>query len=170
MTREEIRAIHGEADAQALYQEILASGDFIGFARTYASDADYRVARNALWTLTKATDAELSQLQPMLHTLIDQAMQPLHSSVRRLTLNIIIRLAMGEEDLRTDFLDYCLARMVDVEELPGIQSLAMKLAHRMCAFYPELHDELIRTLQGMEIEYYKPAVRSVRQHILRGNR
>ena len=44
----------------------------------------------------------------------------------------------------------------------------MKLAHRMCQFYPELMDELKRTLEAMEIDYYKPAVKSVRARILSG--
>ena len=42
----------------------------------------------------------------------------------------------------------------------------MKLAFRMCSFYPELMDELKRTLEAMEIDYYKPAVKGVRSKIL----
>ena len=45
----------------------------------------------------------------------------------------------------------------------------MKLAYRMCSFYPELRDELKRTLETMEIEYYKPAVKGLRQRILSGH-
>ena len=75
---------------------------------------------------------------------------------------------MDEDDLRTDFLDFCFERMIDVEEYPGIQSISMKLAFRMCKFYPELTDELKRTLEAMEIEYYKPAVKSIRNRILSG--
>jgi hypothetical protein len=37
----------------------------------------------------------------------------------------------------------------------------------MCKFYPELIDELIRTLKAMEMDYYKPAVKSVRKKILK---
>ena len=73
-----------------------------------------------------------------------------------------------EEDLRTDFLDFCFEHMMDVEEFPGIQSVCMKLAFRMCKFYPELMDELKRTLEAMEIDYYKPAVKCVRSRILSG--
>ena len=35
-------------------------------------------------------------------------------------------------------------------------------------FYPELMDELKRTLKVMEIDYYKPAVKCVRNRILNG--
>jgi hypothetical protein len=34
--------------------------------------------------------------------------------------------------------------------------------------YPELMDELKRTLEAMEIDYYKPAVKCVRSRILSG--
>ena len=45
-------------------------------------------------------------------------MQTDNSSVRRLTLNIIERLEMNEDDLRTDFLDFCFEHMVSIEEFP----------------------------------------------------
>lgn len=54
--------------------------------------------------MTKATDEELSELQVIFNELIDQAIQSESSFVRRLTLNIIERLKMSEDNLRTDFL------------------------------------------------------------------
>ena len=168
ITSERLKQTFSEGGAQEIYQEIKADGDFLGFARRYVFDVDYRVARSALWGLTKATDKELSELQVMLNELIDQAMQTENSSVRRLTLNIIERLKMTEDDLRTDFLDFCLEHMASIEEFPGIQTLCMKLAFRMCSFYPELMGELKRTLEAMEIDYYKPAVKGLRKRILSG--
>ena len=164
--REQSDACIGSAELEQARTEFKANGDFLGFARRYAFDPDYRVARSALWGLTKATDKELSELQVILNELIDQAIQTENSSVRRLTLNIIERLKMNEDDLRTDFLDFCFEHMVSVEEFPGIQTLCMKLAYRMCTFYPELTDELKRTLEAMEIDYYKPAVKCLRKRIL----
>ena len=168
ITSERLRQTFSEGGAQEIYHEVRAGGDFLGFARQYVFDPDYRVARSALWGLTKATDEELSKLQVILDELIEQAIQTENSSLRRLTLNIIERLKMSEEDLRTDFLDFCLEHMVCIEEFPGVQTLCMKLANRMCSFYPELMDELNRTLETMEIEYYKPAVKGLRQRILSG--
>ena len=173
-----VGATAGMGSAQEIYQEVKASGDFLGFARLYAFSEDYLVARSALWGLTKASKEELSQLQVILNELINQAMQIDNSSVKRLSLNVIERLEMSENDLRTDFLDFCFEHMIDVEELPGIQSVCMKLAFRMCKFfaersgraerYLELMDELKRTLEAMEIDYYKPAVKCVRSRILSG--
>ena len=167
ITSERLKQTFSEGGAQEIYHEIKANGDFLGFAMHYVFDTDYRVARSALWGLSKATNEELSELQVVLNELIDQAMQTENSSVRRLTLNIIERLKMVSP-LRTDFLDFCLEHMVSIEEFPGIQTLCMKLAYRMCTFYPELMDELKRTLEAMEIDYYKPAVKCLRKRILGG--
>ncbi len=166
--RERLRQTFSEGGAQEIYQAVKAEGDFLGFARQYAFDTDDRVARSALWGLTKASDAELSSLQVLLNELMDQAMNSDNSSVRRLTLNIIERLKIGKENLRTEFLDFCFEHMISFDELPGIQSLCMKLAFRMCELYSDLRNELIRTLEAMDISYYTPAVKGVRSKILSG--
>ena len=168
ITSERLKQTFSEGGAQEIYREVRATGDFLGFARRYVFDSDYRVARSALWGLTKASDEERSELQVILNDLIDQAMQTDNSSVRRLTLNVIERLTLEEDDLRTDFLDFCFEHMLNLEDPPSIQSLCMKLACRMCSFYPELKDELKRTLEAMEIEYYKPAIKCIRKRILSG--
>ena len=168
ITSERLNQTFSEGRAQEIYQEIKANGDFLGFAQRYAFDTDYRVARTALWGLTKAKDEELSELKVIYNELIDQAMQTENSSVRRLTLNIIEKLKMDEDDLRTDFLDFCFEHRVSIEEFPGTQTLCMKLAFRMCTFYPELMDELKRTLEAMEIDYYKPAIKCLCKRIFSG--
>ena len=168
ITSERLNQTFSEGGAQEIYQEVKAKGDFLGFAQRYAFDTDYRVARTALWGLTKAKDEELSELKVIYNELIDLAMQTENSSVRRLTLNIIEKLKMDEDDLRTDFLDFCFEHMVSIEEFSGTQTLCMKLAFRMCTFYPELMDELKRTLEAMEIDYYKPAIKCLRKRIFSG--
>lgn len=169
ITAERLKGAYSEGEALAIYNEVKETGaDFAALAGTFMYHEDYQVVRNTMWGLTKATDDELSQLQPMLNELIDLAMSHSNPSVRRLTLNVIERLHMSEDDLRSDFLDWCLDRMVSLEEYPGTQSLCMKLAHRMCRFFPELMDELLRIVRDMDIEYYSPAVKSVRTRILNG--
>ena len=168
ITSDRLKQTFSEGGAKEIYEEIKAGGDFLGFTKQYAFDADYRVARSALWGLTKANDDELLQLQGLLDELIAQAMQTENSSVRRLTLSIIERLKMTEDDLRTDFLDFCMEHMGAGDELPGVQTLCMKLAYRMCNFYPELMEEFKRIVEAMEISYYKPAVKGLRNKILYG--
>lgn len=166
ITREQLKGSYSEGEALAIYNEVKKTGQWLSFLKTFLHDEDYQVARNALWGLTKATDKELSALQPMLHELIDKALTEENPSVRRLSMNIIVRLKMEEDDLRTDFLDFCIDHMQRPDEYPGIQSLCLKLAYKMSLFHPELIDELKRTLEAMEMEYYSPALRSVRNRIL----
>ena len=168
ITSDRLRQTFSEGGAKEIYNEIKAGGDFLGFTKQYAFDADYRVARSALWGLTKANDNELSELQVLLNKLIDQAMQTENSSVRRLTLNVIERLKLTEDNLRADFLDFCMEHMVAGDEFPGVQTLCMKLAYRMCNFYPELMEEFMRIIEAMEIDFYKPAVKGLRAKILCG--
>ena len=168
ITSEILRNVYGEGDVMAVYQTVKSGNDFLGFARRYMYDKDYRVARIALWSLTKASDEELSQLRVIYDELIDLAMTTENSAVRRLSLNLVERLKMNEDEIRTDFLDFCMEHMVDIEEFPGTQTLCMKLAYRMCRFYPELLGEFMRTIEAMQIEYYKAAVKGLRTKILSG--
>lgn len=164
----QLAKVKGDEDVLAIYNEVRESNTFISFAKRFMFNSDAHVARNALWALTKATDKELEQFQPMLNEFIELAMQTKESAVRRLSLNIVERLKLTEDDLRTDFLDFCLEHMADIEEFPGIQSLCMKIAYRMCRFYPELMDEFMRTIDSIELSYYKPALRCVVNRIKKG--
>lgn len=169
ISRNDIKGNYSEALVTKLAFMVAKTGDFLGFVKEYMYDEDPIVVRNALSALSKATDEEVSQLAPIRNELIDMAIRCNNSSIRRALFGVILRLDMKEEDVRTDFLDHCLAKMVDPDEVPSVQSLCMKLAYKMCGFYPELMEELKRTLESMEISYYTPAVKSVRSKILRIN-
>lgn len=168
ITTERLRQPFSKGGAQEIYREIKSDGTFLDFAWHYAFLDDSRIARNALWGLCQASDSELSALQPILDKLIDQAMQTEDSSVRRMTLSLIDRLEISAAHVRADFLDFCLDHMASMSEPSGVQSVCMKLAFRMCRFYPELMDELKRVLEAMEADYYLPAVKNVRNKILSG--
>jgi len=168
ISREQLKGSYSEGEAMDTYRKLQASGDFITFAHAFIYDEDYQVARNALWVLTKSSSKEMSTLQPMMQEFIDLALSTGNSSVRRLSLHAVERLSLTEEFLTTEFLDFCLDHMVDPNEYPGIQTLCMKIGLRLSRFYPELHEEFIRSVESIEVEYYKPAVRCLRQRILSG--
>ena len=109
LTRELLKGSNSEAEALSVYNKVKETGEWLSFLKAFLHDADYQVARNALWSLTKATDKELSALQPMLHELIDKALKEENPSVRRLSMNIIVRLEMQEDDLEND-------RLIDAVE------------------------------------------------------
>ena len=117
-------------------------------------DDDAHVARNAAWVLTKATDRELSQLLPALNELIDIALSTSNDSLRRLTLNLIVRLPLTKECLRTDFLDFCLDQMVRLSTPPGILLKGNYNIH-----YPTL-----------DLSFYQPALKCTAKNIMQAPR
>ena len=120
-------------------------------------DTDIRVARNAGWVLMHMPISQIKRLPQ--EQLIDFAMSTPDSSLRRFSLRLVDAQGMAKDEMRTDFLDFCLQHMVMLEEPPGVQSLCMKLAYRMCLFYPDLLHEFEETLKMMPSEHYKPGVR-----------
>ncbi len=166
INRNDIKGHYSEELIISIYSMVAETADFLSFVKAYLHDNDEIIVRNALSALSKATDEEISQLSPITDELIDKAIKCNNSSIRRVLLGIILRLDMVEDDLRTDFLDHCLCKMADPNEVASVQALCMKLAYKMCKFYPELLTELKRTLEAMELSYYTPAVKSVRNKIL----
>lgn len=166
LNRNDIKGHYSEELVTNICCMVAETGDFLAFVKKYMYDDDPIVVRNALSALTKAMDEELAQLNPIKDELIDMAIRCNNSSIRRALFGIIHRLEMKKEHIRTDFLDHCLQKMEDMDEVPSVQALCMKLAYKMCKFYPELLTELRRTLEAMEISYYTPAVKSVRNKIL----
>lgn len=160
-----LKECRGVRDVLALMEEVRAEGSFLSFAE-YLFDEDERVHRQAAWVLTKATDKELLQLLPMQQRLIDLVMQTTDSSLCRLTLNLIERMPMDSETMRTDFLDFCLDHMMQPGEFPGVQTLCMKMAYRMCSAYPELATEFRLTLENMDEACYPICVQSLRRKFL----
>lgn len=117
---------------------------------------DSQVARNAAWAITHQSDESIKELsQP---ELIAMAMTSQSVSLRRLALHLILRQGISKDDMRGDFLDFCLQHMVMLEEPSGVQSLCMKLAMQMCSYYPELQHEFDETIQLMHAEHYKPGL------------
>lgn len=169
ISREDVKGNYSEALVSSICAKVAQTGDFLAFVKEFMYDEDPIVVRNALSALSRATNAELEQLEPIKDELIDLAIRCTNPSIRRALFGIIQRMKMREEEVRTDFLDHCLGQMAHPDEVPSVQALCMKLAYKMCRFYPELMDELRRTLEAMEMSYYTPAVKSVRNKILQAN-
>ena len=133
---------------------------------TLIHSGDAVEARNAAWVMTHFCDREIRLISDRHDEFIDLAMTTSNSSLRRLMLNIVERQDIREEDLRSNFLDFCLTHMVSPTEEPGIQSLCMKLAYKQCKFFPELLDEFKSTLEMME-DGYATCIQSLRKKFLK---
>lgn len=148
-----LRESLGGAEVRALAKEVPCSL----LLPCLAEEEDIRVARNAAWVLTHKSPTEIRTLPQ--DGLIDLSLATPDTSLRRLTLCLVERQGVAAEEVRTDFLDFCLLHMRLPQEPPGVQALCMKLAYSMCSPYPELLHEFQETLNLMQPEQHKPGVK-----------
>lgn len=103
-------------------------------------DTDNTVAWQALWVCSHFPPSGQKWLQGKQEELINEVLVCSHGGKRRILLQLLEKQELNGE-MRIDFLDFCLERMLSVRELPGVQSLCMKLAYKLCQRVPELLQE-----------------------------
>lgn len=126
---------------------------------------DEAIGYYAAWILTHFTPQDNKWLYNKQNKLIDEVLICKHGGKRRVILNLLYKQPFPNPP-RVDFLDFCLERMISAKELPGVQSLCMKIAYELCRPIPELTQELKASLEMMEGELC-PAIRTVKKNILK---
>ena len=129
-------------------------------------DKDDKLAYQTAWVFTHFAPWENKWLIDKRNELIDEVLVCSHPGKRRLLLVLILGQPMVSP-LRTDFLDFCLERMISKQELPGVQMLCMKLAYEMCRNIPELKQELRAMLELMEPDLLQASICAVRKNVLK---
>lgn len=128
-------------------------------------DEDDKLAYQAAWILTHLSGADHRHLISKQEALIDEVLVCEHPGKRRLLLALLYRQTLASPP-RTDFLDFCLARMIAKEELPGVQTLCMKLAYELCRSIPELLQEYRITLELLDPGILPISLKTVRRKML----
>lgn len=105
-------------------------------------DDDRRVAVNALWALTHFASSDHEWLYAKRHHLIDRCIVEQDATKLRLLLALLLRQPFGKEDIRTDFMDYCLVRIADSKPAYAVRAQCIKLAYEQMRYWPELLGEL----------------------------
>lgn len=153
----------GIAEVQAILQSLHTPEEVEEFI-AFTQSKDPRIARNAAWVMTHFDKKQADTFPTHRNQFIDLIMTTDNIPLRRLLLNIIERLPITEEDIRTDFLDFCLTHMVSPAEPVGVQALCMKLAYAQCRFYPELLHEFHESILMMQGEL-QPGIKSLRDKL-----
>lgn len=143
----------------ALFDAMLSAGPESGLS-------SMRAAGNAAWALTHLPDPAGPVLEPYRDSLVTLLLSTQDTTLRRLTLNLLVTLEWPKEEVRTDLLDFCLAHLLMPTEPAGIRSLCGKMAWTLCRHYPELLEELRRTLLYIEPETLSPGPRHTRNAVL----
>lgn len=127
---------------------------------------DDNISYQALWVCSHFSIEENVWLCAKQQELIDEVIICTHPGKRRIFLNLLVRQPLSDP-LRVDFLDFCMERMVSKQELPGVQSLCMKIAYELCRTVPELLQEFSMILDTMEPDLLPPSIRCARKNILK---
>ncbi|WP_455944872.1 hypothetical protein [Leyella stercorea] len=130
-------------------------------------DANRRVAINALWTFTHFAADDNVWLFAKHDQLIDRCLNEKDTTKLRLILTLLLRQPFDEETIRTDFIDFCLARLTDARAPYAIRTQCIKLAYEQMRHWPELLDELRQTLGMISCEPLSPGLRSAWRQVMR---
>ena len=130
-------------------------------------DANRRVAINALWTFTHFAADDNVWLFAKHDQLIDRCLEEQDTTKLRLILTLLLRQPFHEETVRTDFIDFCLARLTDARAPYAIRAQCIKLAYEQMRHWPELLDELRQTLEMIGCEPLSPGLRSAWRQVMR---
>ena len=130
-------------------------------------DNDRRVAINALWTFTHFALADNEWLYAKHDQLIDRCLNEKDATKLRLMLNLLLRQPYTEEDIRTDFIDYCLMRLTDPKSPYAVRAQCIKLAYEQMRYWPELLNELRQTLEMISCEPLSPGLRSAWRQVMK---
>ena len=130
-------------------------------------DDDRRVAVNALWAFTHFTADDNVWLFAKHDQLIERAITEQDVTKLRLILTLLLRQPFDEEAIRTDFIDFCLARITDARAPYAIRAQCIKLAYEQMRHWPELLDELLQTLNMISCEPLSPGLRSAWKQVMK---
>ena len=130
-------------------------------------DNDRRAATNALWVFTHFSAVDNEWLYAKHDQLIDRCLKEEDATKLRLMLNLLLRQPYTEEDIRTDFIDFCLTRLADPKSPYAVRALCIKLAYEQMKYWPELLNELRQTLEMISCEPLSPGLRSAWRQVMK---
>ena len=128
-------------------------------------DPDETIGYQALWACSHFSTDENKWLYDKQDELINEILVCKHPGKRRLLLNLLLRQPQANPP-RVDFLNFCLDR-ISAKELPGVQTLCMKLGYELCRPIPELLQEYKTLLDLAEPDLLQISLRTVRKNILK---
>ena len=130
-------------------------------------DDDRRVAINALWTFTHFAADDNVWLFAKHDQLIDRCLNEKDTTKLRLILTLLLRQPFDEEAIRTDFIDFCLARLTDARAPYAIRAQCIKLAYEQMKYWSELLNELRQMLDLISNEPLSPGLRSAWRQVMK---
>ncbi|WP_288155716.1 hypothetical protein [Phocaeicola sartorii] len=129
------------------------------------NDTEERISYNALWIFTHFSATDNKWLYKKKNDLINKAMITPHKGKLRLLLTLLQKQPITRNDLRTDYLNFCLTKINSTEPY-AIRSLCIKQAYAQCRFYPELLTEFKNQIDIMKDNKMSPGMRATLKNII----
>ena len=130
-------------------------------------DEDERVATNALWVFTHFDMQNNEWLYAKHDDLIDRVLVEKNETKRRLIHQLLLRQPFEKKSLRSDFIDFCIAKITACSQPYAIRCYCMKLAYEQMKYYPELLTELKAAIDMLEQEPLSPGLTSAKKQVMK---
>lgn len=129
------------------------------FAKMYrlTFDSERTVSWRAIWVCEKLSELHPEWFAPLQTELTQRLLACTHDGSKRLLLSILYNLPVTEP-ISVPLLNFCLDRMLSLQESIAVQALCIKYAYQLCLKEPELLHELRMLLENAETEYFSRGV------------
>jgi len=96
--------------------------------------------------------------------MIDMLLVETDTSKKRMLLQLLREQEYDADNIRTEFLDYCMSKINSECEPYAIRCFSIYAAYKMCRHFPELLAELEEYLAMMQKQPLSPGLKSALRH------
>ncbi len=121
---------------------------------------DRRTGVNALWAMTHLPETDAEWLLYLRDEMIDTLLAETDTGKKRMLLQLLREQEYAADDIRTDFLDYCMSKINSECEPYAVRCFSIYAAYKMCRHFPELIAELEEHLDMMQYQTLSPGLKS----------
>lgn len=109
-------------------------------------DKSLRLNQYASWPMTVIVDNNPDLILPYLSKMLKSLDNPAHDAVVRNTVRVLQNISIPEE-LEGEIYERCFDYLNDPREKPSIRAFSMKVLSNIAIIYPELKEELIKSIE-----------------------
>ncbi|MDE6095341.1 MAG: hypothetical protein K2G52_04055 [Muribaculaceae bacterium] len=139
---------------------VSGSRENINMLWSLARTEDRMTSVNALWSMTHLPETDAECLMLLRNEMIDMLLVETDTGKKRMLLQLLRDQEYCADDIRTDFLDYCLSKINSECEPYAIRCFSIYSAFKMCRHFPEMIAELEEHLDMMQYQTLSPGLKS----------
>lgn len=132
----------------------------------FVFDEDKRISNNAAWVLTHLDKKEMWRLFQRQESIIDKVLKTTDSTMQRLLLSMLLKQPFRKEEIKTDFLDFCLLAITSPKYPVSVRVLCCYLSFKQCCHFTELLEELKLILYMMDDTQLNPSLAHAKKKVL----